>query len=73
MDFIRIANFNNRLEAETTGHLLDASEIPFMIHSDDSIFGEGGVGAYVFLSVPEDLKDKALAVIEGAMGESETV
>lgn len=73
MDFVRIANFNNKLEAETVGHLLDGEEIPFMIHSDESIFGEGGVAAYVFLSVPETDRDKALAIIEGALGHPENV
>jgi hypothetical protein len=73
MDFVRIANFNNKLEAETAGHLLDGEDIPFLIHSDESIFGEGGVTAYVFLSVPETDREKALALIDGALGHPESL
>lgn len=73
MDFVRIANFNNKLEAETTGHLLDEESIPFMIHSDESIFGEGGVSQFVFLSVPSDMKERALGVIDSATGQPETL
>lgn len=73
MDFVRIANFNNKLEAETTSHLLDEESIPFMIHSDESIFGEGGVTQYVFLSVPSECKEKALEVIDSATGHPENI
>jgi len=65
MDFVRIADFNNKLEAETTAHVLDEAAIPFIIHSDESIFGEGGVSQYVFLSVPEDQEAKARELIGG--------
>ncbi len=65
MDFIRIANFNNKLEAETVAHVLDGAEIPFVIHSDEALFGEGGVGDYVFLSVPEDRAEEARNLIAG--------
>ena len=73
MDFVRIANFNNQLEAETAAPLLDAEDIPFSIHSNESIFGEGGVGLYVFLSVPEEKREQALQLIERANGAPEEI
>lgn len=65
MDFVRIADFNNKLTAETTAHVLDQEGIPFIIHSDESIFGEGGVSEYVFLSVPADREARARELIAG--------
>jgi|GEM_PF-1181314 len=73
MDFVKIASFNNNFEAETVAHLLDGEDIPYNIHSNEAIFGDGGVGNYVFLSVSSDQKEKAVALIEGATGPSETV
>jgi hypothetical protein len=69
MDFVRIADFNNKLIAETTAHILDAEGIPFIIHSDEALFGEGGISEYVFLSVPEDREAQARSLIEGVSGE----
>jgi hypothetical protein len=68
MDFIRIANFNNKLEAETVAHVLDAADLPFVIHSDEALFGEGGIGEYVFLSVPADRVDEARDLLSGLTG-----
>ena len=65
MDFIRIANFNNKLEAETVAHILDAADLPFVIHSDEAIFGEGGLGEFVFLSVPADREEEAKNLLAG--------
>ncbi len=65
MDFVRIANFNNKLTAETTAHVLDQAGIPFTIHSDDVLFGEGGISDYVFLSVPGDREAEAREMIAG--------
>jgi hypothetical protein len=73
MNFVRIANFNNKLQAETTAHLLDEASIPFTIHSDESIFGEGGVSQYVFLSVPAEFEEKARALIADATGGGEVI
>lgn len=73
MDFVRIANFNNKLQAETTAHLLDEASIPFTIHSDESIFGEGGVSQYVFLSVPSEFEDQAKALIREVSGDGGAV
>lgn len=66
MDFVKLASFNNKLEAETTAHLLDGEDIPYNIHSNEAIYGEGGVGPYVFLSVPAELREKALGIIGNA-------
>lgn len=45
MDYIEIAAFPSRLEAEAIGHALDPFGIPFLIRSDDiGIFGPGMVG-----------------------------
>jgi hypothetical protein len=68
MDFIRIANFNNKLEAETVAHVLDSADLPFMIHSDEAIFGEGGIGEYVFLSVPAEREAEARDLLTGLTG-----
>ena len=65
MDFVRIADFNNKLNAETTAHVLDQSGIPFIIHSDDSIFGEGAITENVFLSVPKEQEAQARDLIDG--------
>ncbi len=71
MDFVRIADFNNKLGAETTAHVLDQSGVPFIIHSDETLFGEGGISDYVFLSVPEDRVDEAKRLIDGLTDETE--
>lgn len=65
MDFKRIASFNNKLQAETTAHLLDEAGIPFIIHDNEPIFGAGGVSSHVFLSVPVDRVAEALERIRG--------
>ena len=65
MEFVKIANFNNKLEAETAAHVLDSKEIPYQIHSDEGLFGEGGVSPYVFLSVPVAHETLAKELLEG--------
>jgi hypothetical protein len=48
MDFVEIARFGSRLEAETIGHALDPYGIPFQVKSDDiGIFGPGAGGPTV--------------------------
>jgi len=43
-EFVQIARFDTRLEAEAIGHALDQYEIPFLVKSDDiGIFGPGHV------------------------------
>ncbi|MGA0333162.1 MAG: hypothetical protein ACO3N7_02345 [Kiritimatiellia bacterium] len=73
MDFVRIASFPNQLEAETAAHLLDAEEIPYTIHNDGTLFGEGGLVQNVFLSVPELKRDLALSLIDRALGAPEEI
>ena len=58
MDYVEIAHFESRLEAETVGHALDQYDIPFLVQSADvGMFGPGMVGwspAGAALLVPED-------------------
>ncbi len=43
MDFVPIAQFNTRLEAETIAHALDQYGIPFLVKSEDvGMVGSGG-------------------------------
>ena len=43
-EFVRIAGFHTRLEAEAIGHALDQYDIPFIVKSEDiGIFGPGHV------------------------------
>jgi len=57
MDYVEIARFNSRLEAESIGHALDQYEIPFLVQSADvGMFGPGMIGtspAGARLLVPE--------------------
>jgi hypothetical protein len=44
--FVKVAQFDSRLEAEAVGHALDQYEIPFLVKSEDlGIFGPGHTGA----------------------------
>ena len=58
MEFVEIARFGSRLEAETIGHALDQYDIPFLVQSPDiGIFGPGMMGTSpvgAVLCVPED-------------------
>lgn len=62
MDFVEIARFNSRLEAEAVGHALDQYDIPFLVQSPDiAIFGPGMVGVSPVgaqLLVPENRVDE---------------
>jgi len=43
-EFVEIARFDTRLEAEAIGHALDQYDIPFLVKSDDiGIFGPGHI------------------------------
>lgn len=64
MEFVKIANYNNKLTAETSAHLLDEQDIPYQIHSDEGFFGEGGVSPYVFLSVPAEREAEAREILD---------
>lgn len=57
-EFVEIAVFPSRLEAEAIGHALDQYDIPFLVQSHDiSMFGPGMIGptpAGARLCVPDD-------------------
>ncbi len=36
MDFIKVASYSSRLEAETIGHALDQYQIPYMVKNEDA-------------------------------------
>ncbi len=41
-NFVKVADFPSRMEAETVGHALDQYGIPFLVRTDDiGIFGPG--------------------------------
>ncbi|MCP4656417.1 MAG: hypothetical protein GY856_13470 [bacterium] len=45
MEFVVIARFSSRLEAEAIGHALDQYDIPFLVQSADiGMFGPGHLG-----------------------------
>ena len=58
MNYVEIAKFSSRLEAEAIGHALDEFGIPFLVQGADiGIFGPGHVGTVpiaISLRVPED-------------------
>lgn len=62
MEFVEIAFFPSRLEAETIGHALDQYDIPFLIQSHDvGMFGPGMMGITpggASLRVPADRVDE---------------
>ena len=58
MNYVEIAKFSSRLEAEAIGHALDEFGIPFLVQGADvGMFGPGHVGTVpvdISLRVPED-------------------
>jgi orotate phosphoribosyltransferase len=80
MDFVAIARFNSRLEAESVGHALDQYDIPFLVQSADvGMFGPGMIGtspAGAQLMVPHDRVDEVRRLLtcvvelpEGTLGD----
>lgn len=69
MDFVKIADFNNKLEAETVAHVLDGHDIPWLVKSDEGFFGDGGISDQVSLKVPADKVEQAKEVLEGVTDE----
>ena len=75
MDFVEIARFSSRLEAETVGHALDQYDIPFLVQSPDiGMFGPGMIGtspAGASLLVPQNREEEARellnCVVSGAL------
>ena len=76
MEYVEIARFESRLEAETIGHALDQYEIPFMVQSEDvGMFGPGMVGwspAGAALMVPEDRVEEVRELLTCIVPGSET-
>ena len=72
MEFVEIARFNSRLEAESIGHALDQYEIPFLVQSADiGMFGPGMVGtspAGARLLVPEDKLETVRELLNCVVG-----
>ena len=70
-EFVQIARFDTRLEAETIGHALDQYDILFLVKSDDiGIFGPGhvmstpqGASLWVPASRREEVSDLLSCVI----------
>ncbi|MCP3959601.1 MAG: DUF2007 domain-containing protein [bacterium] len=71
MEFVEIARFGSRLEAETIGHALDQFGIPFYVASTDiGVFGPGHTGATpggAGLCVPEDRAEEASELLHCAV------
>ena len=71
MEFVEIARFDSRLEAETIGHALDQYGIPFFVQSQDiGVFGPGHTGrtpAGAGLCVPEDRAEEASELLHCAV------
>ncbi len=66
MDYVEIARFDSRLEAETIGHALDQYGIPFLVQSHViSMLGPGPGGAW--LHVPEDRAAEAKELLHCAV------
>ena len=72
MNFVEIARFSSRLEAETIGHALDQYDIPFLVQSADvGMFGPGMVGsspAGAQLLVPQDRVDEVRELLNCVVG-----
>lgn len=71
MDYVEIARFDSRLEAETVGHALDQYGIPFLVQSDDiGMFGPGHMGRTpggAGLRVPADRTEEAKELLHCAV------
>lgn len=76
MEYVEIARFASRLEAETIGHALDQFDIPFFVESTDiGVFGPGHTGVTpggAGLCVPEDRAEEASELLHCAVRPEET-
>lgn len=75
-EFVEIARFDSRLEAETIGHALDQFDIPFFVQSHDiGMFGPGHMGRTpggAGLCVPAEQAEEASELLRCAVrGEDE--
>ncbi len=70
-EFVEIARFDSRLEAETIGHALDQFDIPFFIQSHDiGMFGPGHMGRTpggAGLCVPAEKAEEASELLHCAV------
>ncbi len=70
-EFVEIARFDSRLEAETIGHALDQFDIPFFVQSHDiGMFGPGHMGRTpggAGLCVPADKAEEASELLHCAV------
>ena len=68
MEFVEVARFSSRLEAETIGHALDPHGIPFVVQSSDvGVFGPGMTGMSpegAALCVPADRVDEVARLLD---------
>ena len=75
MDFVEVARFASRLEAETVGHALDQYGIPFLVKSENiGFFGPGANGPLLggaSLWVPEEQIETVRNLIRCAVERSE--
>lgn len=83
MEYVDIAVFSSRLEAEAIGHALDQHDIPFLVQSHDvGMFGPGMMGYTpdgARLLVPEDRLEEVRELLncvveplpEGEFGEEQ--
>lgn len=66
-EFVEVARFPSRLEAETVGHALDDHGIPFLVQSADiGMFGPGMIGFSpdgAGLRVPKDRLEEVSKLI----------
>ncbi len=71
MEFVEIARFESRLEAEAIGHALDQYDIPFFVQSHDiGMFGPGHMGrtpAGAGLCVPAERAGEAAELLRCAV------
>lgn len=65
-DFTEVARFGSALEAEAIGHALDQYGIPFIVKSEDVLFGQGSAGGAlmgVSLWVPADQAEEVAQLL----------
>ena len=71
--FVRVAEFDSRLEAEAIGNALEQYDIPFLVKSEDlGIFGPGHTGATpqgATLLVPAEFVPKVKELFDCLAGE----
>jgi len=66
MEYVTIATFNSRMEAETVAHALDPHGIPFLIQGHDigMLGAAGAVPGGIRLMVPDYAAEQVEAMLE---------